>query len=422
MKKLFFSLVLLFAIYFGIKWSFVYFSTGHEINYELKKDEHIFKINEIFKARQARDRDNYFLSINFNNTLFTYQVFDNFDKGSKIIQDIKYYSSDKQSCILPIFKDNRILFDVMCYDGEQFIYYNNIINPNESLKTFVSNLASYNYVEKNWVDSNKVLKISSNITVYNNLIKNHYIGVSNYKGVFSINKSSGIKNIGVFNKDIYQQVISGYVNDSYIIADYTGINSFNEFEIVNIKSGAISKIKSPNPISYNSYVLGSVDDSMYIYDRDNRLEYEINTKKQMISIVGKKDKTIKFYSNGNWVDMNVDSFVDNMVFDSAYESSYQNKIYIRAVKIGEESGYLYLIKKVENEYAVYRTNIQDKEKLTYLFNTTDYQKLIFLDDYVYYLYNNDLKYYSDKTGNRKVLTNSEIEFNKTIKFSIYEEK
>lgn len=422
MKRLFFSLILLFLVYFGLKWSFVYFSKGHEINYEFKKDDHIIKVNEIFKARQEYDRDNYYININFNNILFTYQVYDSFDKSSQIIQDIKYYNYDKQTCILPIFKDNQILFDVMCYDGKEFSYYNSIINPTESLKTFVSNLANYNYVEKNWTDNSKVIKTLNNITVYNNLVKTHYIGMSNYKGIFTINKEQGLKNTEVFNKDIYQQAISGYANDFYAIADYTGINRFSEFEVINIKTGAISKIRSVNQISYNSYVLGSVDNSLYIYDRDNHLEYEINLKEQTISIVGKKNKTIKFYSNGSWIDMDIDNFTDNMVFNTYYESDYQKKDYVRVVKIGNDSGYYYLFKKIDNEYAVYRTNIQNKENVTYLFNTTDYQKIIFLDDYVYYLYNNDLNYYCDKTGNRKVLNNSEIEFNKTIKFNIYEEK
>lgn len=420
MKKLFLGLVLLFGLYFTFEWAFVYFNKGHELTYEIIKDNHKFVVNEILTSNQGDDRDNYYLKVSYDDIIFTYQVFDDFSKQSEIIKDIIYYEDEENKCIIPVFKGNKYLFDVTCYDGKIFSYYNSITSPNEGLKIFVSNLENYGYNKKDWTNSLKKLDEFDTITVYNNLISDHYIGVSSYKGVSLINKHNFIKNIDIFNKDVYQRTISAFVNNFYITADYTGINNFNQFEVVNLKNGEVSKIDSKYNLSFNSYVLGVVENSLYIYDKDNRIEYEINLKTKNISIIGQKDKYIKYYSNGTWMDLDIKDVADNQVFNVEQINDYNSNDYVHVIKKGNRVGYYYLFKLFNNKYQVYRTDIQNKSNLTYLFTATDYNKIIFLEDYIYYLDNNDLKYYSDKTGSKTVLKNTEFEFNKTIRFGVYE--
>ncbi len=415
MKKLTFSLVFLIILYFLINWSFKIFSKGHEINYKIINDNE-FNIKEVFKTKY----NNYYLEININDTNFTYQVFKNFNKKNKIIKDIYYYEDENYKCLLPRFRDNEFYFDIMCYDGSIYKYYNSIINPNNNLKKFISSIKDYDI--NNWKNSSKILKQINTVTVYDNLIKNHFLGISNYKGVYLINQKEIIKNISIFDKDIYQRPISGYINKYYLTADYTGINSFNNLKIVNLKNGETFKISSSYKISFNSYILGSVNDSIYLYDKENRIQYEINIRNNNISIIGSKDKFVKFYSNGNWEDLDIDKFEDNMTFGDKYKNDYQNYDYIKIIKNGSDVGYYYLFKFVNGKYEVYRTDIQNHSNITYIFTTTDYNKIVFLDDYIYYIDNNKISYYSDKTGNRLVIQNTELEFNKTIKFSVYQEK
>lgn len=422
MKKLFFSLVSLFIIYFMLQWAFIQFNKGHTINYEIVNDAKNFKVDEILKANQERDRDNYYLKINASDVEFTYQIFDDFDKKSKIIENIFYYEDANQKCIIPIFLDNRILFDVTCYDGDLFNYYHNISNPTEGLKTFVSNLDSYGYNIKNWNSNNKEIEKEGTITIYNNMIKNHYIGLSTYKGISLINKEDTIRNLIIFGKDIYQRPISGFVSNYYITADYNGINDFDKFKVVSLKDREAFEIITPNKISFNSYFLGSVGNSIYLYDKDSRLEYDINVKEKTVRIIGEKDKIIKYYADGIWNDMKVENFNEGQVFGPIYENKYENDEYIHIVKRGHNVGYYYLFKKVNDRYQVYRINIQNRSNLTYLFTTTDYNKIVFLDDYIYYLNNNSLNYYNNKTGSKLVLINTEFEFNKSLIFNIYEQK
>jgi len=420
MKKLFLSLIILIITYFIIKWSLVYFSTEHEIKYIINKEDIKFEISETFKNKQNNDRTNYYLKINYNDVIFSYQVFEDLKKQNKIIKDIIYYEDEEYKCILPIFDNNKFLFDINCYDGKVFNYYNNINSPNDELKKFVSGLSNYDF--NNWQESSKILEKKDNIIVYDNMISNHYIGMSSYKGVVSVNDKNIFKEISVFNQDFYQRTISTFVDNYYITADYTGINNFNEFEMVDLNNNEIFKIFSKYKISYNSYILGISNKLLYLYDKDNRVEYEIDLENKQVSVVGKKDKYLKFYSNENWINLRIEDFTNNKVFDSKYISDYSNDEYIHIDKIGNEVGYYYLFKQVNNKYQVYRINIQDKNNLTYLFTTTDYNNLIYLDDYIYYLDGNNLRYYSDKTGNKTVVKNTEFEFNKTIKFSVYEKK
>ena len=421
MKKLFWGLISLFIIYFIIQWSFIYFSKGHKIEYEITEGTNKFHIKEEFKANQEKDLDSYYITISLDESEFSYQVFDDFNKESKIVKKILYYSYEDDKCLIPIFKGNQFLFDVLCYDGNIYNYYHNILEPSHNLEIFVSNLEKYGYNEKKWINSSKKIIDNNNIEVYNNLVNNHYIGLSDYKGINIINNNK-IKEAAIFEQDIYQRTISDFVGKYYITADYTGINDFNSFKVIDMVNGEIFNITSLYTISFNSYILGHVKNSLYLYDKDNKTEYMIDLVEKGIQIIGEKDKYIKYYSNDEWIDLDINDFVVGKTFETEIIDDYVDNNYIYTIKKGNKVGYYYLIQKYNNAYKVYRANIQDPTKRTFLFTTTDYNKITFVNDYIYYLNNNSLYYYNDKTGNRIVLTNSEFEFNKTIKFGIYEKK
>ena len=79
-----------------------------------------------------------------------------------------------------------------------------------------------------------------------------------------------------------------------------------------------------------------------------------------------------------------------------------------------------MIKKVDNEYNVYRSFVTNKDKLTFLFKTDDPDSLRFVQNTIYYKYGPAIKCYSDKKGNRTILTNNifdsyEFDYNVVIK-------
>ena len=94
--------------------------------------------------------------------------------------------------------------------------------------------------------------------------------------------------------------------------------------------------------------------------------------------------------------------------------------YDRIDKVGNlKSGYYYYYKKVKNQYEVYRANIQEPNKLTYLFTTSKIDEIKYMRDYVYYKEGNFIKYYHDAFGIRTIALDKEFEFNKSLQYYIY---
>ena len=87
-------------------------------------------------------------------------------------------------------------------------------------------------------------------------------------------------------------------------------------------------------------------------------------------------------------------------------------------KVDKVGNYYYLYKKENDHYKVYRADIQNKKLKTYLFNTTDINNIIYLDDTIYYQ-NGNTFYYHTNYGERKVITNTELQFNDDISFGVY---
>ena len=88
-------------------------------------------------------------------------------------------------------------------------------------------------------------------------------------------------------------------------------------------------------------------------------------------------------------------------------------------KVGNNlSGYDFYYLKTNNGYDVYRANVQNEKEQKYIFTTTDINNVEYVDDYVYYYFNNSLKVYHDSIGNRTIYDYKEYEFNKSLKYFV----
>jgi len=70
-------------------------------------------------------------------------------------------------------------------------------------------------------------------------------------------------------------------------------------------------------------------------------------------------------------------------------------------------------------YNVYSISDSNKKQRTFLFKTSDLNSVTYLDGYIYFKKDNSYYYYSPK-GIRKLIENSEMNFNDTLKFGVYE--
>ena len=254
------------------------------------------------------------------------------------------------------------------------------------------------------------------------MLNDYLIGINSYKGLYTISENNvkGLIEVNIFNKDIYTRKISGTVKSTYVTADYESNYTFNKFYTLKLDSKNVETIKSNYDISFDSYVQGIIDNSIYVFDKDSKVQYEVNIKSKTVTIVGNVSMGIKFYNNGVWETKSAyDASSSEMMFINNV-ADYVDSNYIRIDKHGNtKSGFYYLYQREGNYYKVYRSNVQNKEDLTYLFETNRIDNIYYIDDMVFYTYNNEVRYYNDEVGIRTLFVNTEFEFNNSLVYSVY---
>ena len=322
MKRVVQILILLFVFYYLIQLIFSFFDKGYEITYTKNIDDKEINIKEVYSANIKDERNNYYFEIKVDNNVFYLKTYDNFKKMKNIINDIKYFKSGDYTCILPIYRGNKILTDIICQTGQSTTYYHNIRGINSQLDNFVDNIEEYNINQ--WLDNETETNRLGNVYVYkNNLDSNLYLGLTNYKGLYKINEnvSNKIISIDVFKDDIYNPKINTQISHYYLVADYNENYEFNKFYLIDFLKKETETIESKHKISINSYIQGVVGNSVYLIDIDNKKQYEIDIKSKKIIEIGNSDSNVKFYNAGDWEERNMFE-----VIKSEEKFIYQNEI------------------------------------------------------------------------------------------------
>jgi len=373
--------------------------TFDSINYKLNINGNKLKIKEIV------NNDNYYIEIKTNKNIYPFRIYEDLSNKRKVVKDIYLYKDDNIECVLPVIND-ELYTDMVCYKDEILYNYYNLVGNNTSLDKYVNSIELYNINEF----GNKAINTETIGTIKYNIFTNlsNTVAITTYKGL-TINDNE----INLFKKDIYNNKLSTFIDNYYIIADYEKNYSFNYFYVVNLDNRKINKLESKNDISYDSYIQGIVDNKIYLYDKDNEIQYEIDVKGSSIDIIS-SDNYIKYYSNNKWEKMNKTKANKEIYFN--YETL--DNIFTSYDFVEETDNYYYLLKKDGISYKLYRVDKGNIDVYKYLLDVPT-TNIYFNNDYLYYVYKNKLFYYSDGTGLKTILENSELEFNDTIKYYIY---
>ena len=369
------------------------------LHYKLKYDKNEFEIKETYA------KDNYYIEIINSEKVYPIRIYNNLNNKRKIIDKIYFYKDMEFECLLPII-NGEIIVDIMCYKDEIIYDYHNIIGLDINLDDYVDSIELYD-IDRFADDLSKENSINT-VKVYRNNNINNIVAITTYKGLII----SGIE-IELFKEDIYNNKISTFVDNYYLIADYNNNYEFENFYVVDLISKEIFKIKSKNEISLDSYIQGIVDSKVYLYDKDNENQYEIDINNKKITLIS-SDNSIKYYKNNTWQNMNKNKIKDEVYFDydtlENYFSDYD--------EILEDAYYYYLFKKNKVNYDLYRVDKNNLNVYKFLL-TVPTASISYNNNYIYYVFNNKLYYYSDSTGLKTLLEDSELEFNNTIKYYIY---
>ena len=296
--------------------------TFDSINYKLNVDGTNVRVKEI------NSKDNYYIEIKTDNKIYPFRIFDNINNKRKIVEKVYLYEDNNIECVLPVI--NRNLYtDMMCYKDDIIYDYYTLVGKNESLDKYVSSIKLYNLnnYKNEKIDTKTIGTVKYNI--FNNF--KNTVAITTYNGLIINNQE-----IKLFDTDIYNNELSVFINNYYIIADYEKKYTFNDFYVVNLDTKKVSKLTSKDDISYDSYIQGIVDNKIYLYDKDNENQYEIDIENNKIDIISSNDY-IKYYSNKKWekinkvkankeIDFNYDS-LDNNFTSYDYSKETDNYYY-----------------------------------------------------------------------------------------------
>ena len=367
------------------------------ITYKIKNE------NGIFSIRENYDKKRYHLEISNENRKYLINIYNDLKGSRKIVNKIYNYNDKKYQCILPIMS-GEVLTDVICYKGNMIYNYNQIKGENDNLDNYVSTIKEY---KKNVFGNKNTYNLIDTIKLYDNKI-NRIVSTTSYKGLFV----NGME-INLFKKDVYNNKISTFINNYYLIADYNSEYEFKFFYLVNLKNSEVEKIEVKDSISFDSYIQGIVDNKVYLYDIDNEVQYEIDILSKKVNVVSSHDY-IKYYTNTKWEKLSKSKVKRSTYFDySTLNNDFTNYDY---VKYSED--YYYLLNEENKNYKIYRVDNKNLDIITYIgiIPTTDIRMN---NEYFYYTYDNTLYFYSDRTGFKTILENTEKEFNDSIKYYVY---
>lgn len=402
MKYLFKTLIIFTITFIALKFILFLFDTGHTVNYNIGN----FKVKEELKTKE---NNNYYFELEHENFKINFQIKQNYNKAEKVISKIQYKKIDDYTCVLPIFKNGKILTDVMCLKDNDITYANNL--NNKKIKEYLKTLEKYGYNQNDFQDKASEIKLSNTQTIYqDNFIENHYIAMETYKGLNLFNGSAS--NVEIFDNDVYTKPISFFTDKYYIVADYTENYTFKIFHVINIINGKQTDIRSYDDISFDSYIEGAIGTDIYLFDRDANKQYRISIENESVEQFHDKDNLQTY--NGKWENMSLSDAINGTTFNNYYTDDIEG--YDKVDKVGN---YYYIYQQENDHYKVYRSDIQNKKLKTYLFDTTNLNSIIYLDDTIYYQNGNTFYYYNNY-GSRKVITNTELEFNNDISFGVYE--
>lgn len=418
MKKIFMMLLVLFLIYLGMQVGYSFFGTGHTEEYLVTTNDKNFVVKETF-SNKSNDIKSYFFEIKYDNENFYYQTSHDFKKSKQIIKNIYQYKDSLYNCIFPIFENNQIISDVLCKKNNIVYNYHNIIGNDKKLDEYVKELEDVGYNQNLFIDTSNVLS-KEQLNIYeNNVLNNVYYGLTNYKGLYLINYATGgkVKGVELFDKDVYKRPLSIFFKKYYVVADYNKDYRFDTFYVVDVTNSKIKEIKIGKEVSFDGYIQGTNDNSIYFFDKNYKIQYEINLTTNKVIEVGNEKTGIKILKNGDWTRIPASQAINGQItFGTENDDLFG---FAKVDKIGIDSGYYYLYDKSNNIFNVYRSDIQNKEQSIYLFESSDMNRVLYENEYVYYISDDCLKYYNDKIGERKLVCYNELKYNDSLIFGVY---
>ena len=320
-----------------------------------------YNVLEKFDNKKKR----YSLEISKDDKVFDFN-FDSKKIGKKVLKSINTYQNDNTMCIaINIKKDIK---NVLCKKDNQDIDYH-LVKDFDFKEYLVSTTSSF--------DTYK------NVNIHN-LLNNRYL-IWNYNSFIYLdnNKKEEIK---LFNNDYYNISLAKVFKDYLIIPNYDSGYNYKELILINLKTLKKETWNLNFEVSFESYILGTYQNDIYLVDKKNKVEYKLDFKKREMKVIAADNKDGIILRNNEFENISLYRLTNNnLEFDYGYDQTFEldsNKLYLQTKN---------------NKILVSNNNVS---------------KIIYQDNnLVYYLVGDKLYYYDRFIGEELVLQYFELNFN-----------
>ncbi len=364
MKKILIYSIILSILLILIKYGF----SNYTITYKLDN----YNIKTIYKNNR------FYYEIKDGNTIYNFDIYSKRSFLKTKISKIKEIKDDNFNCIYPTIKNQNTY--PLCYSNNEFIDYNLIDSPL---------LLEY---KKETINVDKANK---DFVYYNNLSKNEFVAVWNYKGYIVMNGKS-YQNVELFKKDKYDNSLAYLLNDTIYMANNDEEHEFTSLITLNLTNLSKDKIDLGYTLDFDSYIVGNIKNNLYIFDNKYAVLYEINTKNKKVKIIANNEKGYVKYDNGKFISCSKNEYKVNKI-------KYNN----------ETSKYNYTINN-----GTYKT-INENKSLLQKINNNDIKIIKENDNKLYYNFEDNFYTYDPYNGNNLIFYNYELTFNSDNTMFVY---
>ncbi len=405
-KIITFSLLLLFLTLL-LEFSINYFKTSHHVEYDISG----YTVEEDYIKKSGKDY--YLIKASKDGKEYIFNAQNEFNKNEKIIKEIIPYDTDDISCATIIYTNNSSSTP-LCYKDKILHSYISVENE-PGMSEYLKQLNKY--AEDKITSSDESYVFAYNEIYKNNLYKNEDIIMYNYKNIIKINGERTMT-FDFSNKDVFKNEYGTLVGKYYVIPKMRNSIEFSHYLIVDLEKETVEEIDLAREVSANissqMYVNGIYNSNLYIFDKSNLVQYEINPGKGEIKVVGNKDKKGIVYKNGQEEEIGVYTLNNEKVtftenYDAYKEIDYDQIFLTSNGAVYVKDGVFY---KVYNNYL---------KNPIYLFEAKNVQDIKVKEDNIYYINDQFLYRYNDY-GNVRILKREQFKYDYTNIYDVYFEE
>lgn len=361
--------IIIFVLLFNVLIIFKYLFSDYELSYKVN--------NYSIYTHKYDDTIYYELSGKYK---FNFSIYSKKGRSSSIITSLKVIEKDNLYCVFPVIKGIDT-YPLCMLDN---VYTDYHIIDNELLSEYKNEEFSPEKSDTDYV-------------YYNNLDSSTYIALWNYKGYYVMNGKE-YKNYSIIEKDRYDNTLAFMRNSFIYMPNYDQDHEFDQLIKFNILDGETETIELNTKIDYDSYIVGTVKNSLYIFENKSSTLYEFNFRKNELSVLGSNKNGYVKYEKGEFVTCSKGEYINNKI-------TYSD--------VKKDDKFTYKL----NE-GLFKT-IKDNNKLSQKLLNDNVILINNYKDILYYVKDNFLFRYNPNRGHEKILYNFELNFNNTNTIFIY---